>query len=186
MQRTEFDTLIVCDNLLDDKLLGQLTELVTGAETIALNNDDCNHVMEEATEYDWYMLRTELRRSELRYPLLKKIGEVIGLELPTENLNPLQLFAKKFEPTRSFCAPHTEDHEIYGDWTYMFYLTDETDGALKIDGVSILPKRNRLVCMHVDILHEVDNCTGVRLNISGWPFASEEPFLRWKGESTSH
>ena len=67
----------------------------------------------------------------------------------------------------------------------MFYLTDETDGALKIDGVSILPKRNRLVCMHVDILHEVENCTGDRLNISGWPFASEEPFLRWKGESNA-
>ena len=78
MQRTEFDTLIVCDNLLDKELLEQLTELVTGAETIALNNDDCNHVMEEATEYDWYMLRTELRRSELRYPFLKKVGEVIG------------------------------------------------------------------------------------------------------------
>ena len=49
MQRTEFDTLIVCDNLLDNELLEQLTELVTDAETIALNNDDCNHVMEEAT-----------------------------------------------------------------------------------------------------------------------------------------
>ena len=67
----------------------------------------------------------------------------------------------------------------------MLYLTDETDGALRVDGISILPKRNRLVCMHVDILHEVDNCTGDRLNISGWPFASEEPFLRWKGESNA-
>ena len=35
MQRTEFDTLIVCDNFLDNDLLEQLTELVTGAETIA-------------------------------------------------------------------------------------------------------------------------------------------------------
>ena len=77
--------------------------------------------MEEKTDYDWYMLRTELRRSDLRYPLLKKIGEVIGLDLPTEKLNPLQLFAKKFEPERSFCAPHIEDHKIYGDWTYMLY-----------------------------------------------------------------
>ena len=177
--------LILIDNFLEDELLEDLTKLVTDAETIPLNNEDCNHVMEEKTAYDWYMLRTELRRSDLRYPLLDKIGKVIGLELPTENLNPLQLFAKKFEPERSFCAPHTEDPTIYGDWTYMFYLTDETDGALKIDGISILPKRNRLVCMHVDILHEVDNCTGDRLNISGWPFASEEPFLRWKGESTS-
>jgi hypothetical protein len=185
MQRTEFDTLIVCDNFLDQELLNDLTALVQGAETIALNDNDCNHVMEEATAYDWYMLRTELRRSELRYPLLQRIGQVIGLELPTENLNPLQLFAKKFEPTRSFCAPHIEDHRIYGDWTYMLYLTDETDGALRTDGISILPKRNRLVCMHVDILHEVDNCSGDRLNISGWPFANEEPFLRWKGQTTS-
>ena len=83
MKRTDFDTLIICDNFLEEKLLKDLTELVTGAETIALNNEDCNHVMEEATAYDWYMLRTELRRSELRYPFLKKVGEVIGLELPT-------------------------------------------------------------------------------------------------------
>ena len=114
MQRTEFDTLIICDNFLEEKLLNDLTELVTGAETIALNNEDCNHVMEEKTDYDWYMLRTELRRSDLRYPLLKKIGEVIGLDLPTEKLSPLQLFAKKFEPERSFCAPHIEDHKKIG------------------------------------------------------------------------
>ena len=32
MQRTEFDTLIVCDNLLDQELLDNLIELVTNAD----------------------------------------------------------------------------------------------------------------------------------------------------------
>lgn len=173
-------TVIVADGIFDEEYLSKLDELCKG-ELLQLDSKTGSHVG-DYTEYEWQIIRNNIRTSPDRYMLLSQIGEYIGLPIPVNNLEPMQLFAKKFTKT-SLIDRHKEDPEIYGDWVWMLYLTDETDGELCTDDITILPKRNRLVVMRTGFEHWVNPCSGPRINISGWPFANEEVRARWK---TSH
>ena len=177
----EENNLTVIDAFLDTNYLCQIEALVTNCPSIKLD-DSQNHVM-SYSKYAWNMLLTDLRSSQLRYPLLKKLENVYKTPVPTENLNAIQLFAKEFS-TDSFCAPHKETPELYGPWTFMLYLSNEEDGALCTHGIEILPRRNRLVAMRTGVEHWVSRCSGRRLNITGWSFASSAVLRRWKGELT--
>jgi len=170
-------TVTIVDNLFDEEYLLRLDELSKG-DLLQLDSSKGNHVG-EYTQYEWLMIKNNIRTSEDRYILLDEIGKIIRQPLPAKDLEPMQLFAKKFTPS-SFIDKHKEDPEIYGDWVWMLYLTDETDGELCTDDMTILPKRNRLVVMRTGFDHWVNPCSGPRINISGWPFATAEVRARWK------
>ena len=166
----------VIDKFLPEQFVDRLYELCTG-ELLQLDSNGAH--VNEYTEYEWQMIKTTIRTAPERYYLLARIGDIIRLPLPTENLEPMQLFAKKFDEN-SFIDPHREDPTIYGEWVWMLYLTDETDGHLIVPGMSILPRRNRLVVMNTGQIHSVDPCSGPRLNLSGWPFATKQVRALWK------
>ena len=168
--------IMVIDNVFDNDYLHKLKTQCIGD---LLQLDSSGHHVNEYTEYEWQMIKSDIRNSDLRYQLLSTIGSYIGSKLPTEDLEPMQLFAKKFTKS-SFIDPHKEDPKIYGDWVWMLYLTNEKDGALHSEGVSVLPKENRLVLMKTGTLHHVDPCSGDRLNLSGWPFITSQVRDRWK------
>jgi hypothetical protein len=63
----------------------------------------------------------------------------------------------------------------------MLYLTDEIDGAFCAEGLSVLPKRNRVLITKVGFEHWVEKCSGTRLNITGWSFCTDEVIKRWSG-----
>ena len=172
-----YKTVTIVDDLFDEDYLEKLDELCKG-DLLQLDSDKGSHVG-DYTEYEWQMIKNNIRTSDERYMLLSEIGEIIGQTLPVRDLEPMQLFAKKFTPS-SFIDRHKEDPEVYGDWVWMLYLTDETDGELCTDDMSILPKRNRLVVMRTGFDHWVNPCSGARINISGWPFATEQVRALWK------
>ena len=171
--------IIVQDNFLDEDYLQSLINIVEKNGRMKLDSTG-THVMEQKSDYDWYMISSpKLRTSPIRYPLLEKIDALTGEKTP-EDLTHIHLFAKEFDKD-SYCAPHVEDPKLYGDWTFMLYCTDEDDGALSGDGFSILPRYNRLVLMRTGtIMHKVDRCSGRRLNIAGWPYATDEVVNRWR------
>ena len=170
--------IIVQDNFLEEDYLQSLIDIVEEGKRIKLDSSG-THVMKERSDYDWYMISSEIRTSPIRYPLLDKIDALTGEKTP-EDLTYIHLFAKEFDEG-SYCAPHVEDPKLYGDLTFMVYCTDEEDGALSGDGFSILPKYNRLVLMRTGtIMHKVDKCSGRRLNIAGWPYATDEVVRRWR------
>ena len=171
------NTIIILDNFLQSSYLKELERIVEKGKIKRLD-DTQNHVM-SYTQYAWNIITCDLRHSEKRYPLLQKIDTILDCKVPKENLNPIQLFAKEFEAD-SFCAPHHEDPSLYGPWVFMLYLTNETDGALCAEGLKIIPRRNRFVVMRTGINHWVERCSGRRLNITGWSFASQEVVQRWK------
>lgn len=174
-------TVIVADDIFDGEYLLKLDELCKG-ELLQLDSKTGSHVG-DYTEYEWQMIKNNIRTSPDRYRLLSEIGEYIGSPIPVNNLEPMQLFAKKFTKT-SIIDRHKEDPEIYGNWVWMLYLTDEIDGALCTDTMKILPKRNRLVLMNTGFDHWVEECSGERINISGWPFMTTEVRDRWKQKQT--
>jgi len=167
----------VIDNFLQEEYVDECIELCRG-ELLQLDSKTGSHVG-EYTEYEWQMIKTDIRKHHFRYYLLARIGAVLGFSLPTEDLEPMQLFAKKFDEN-SFIAPHREDPAVYGGWVWMYYLTDEIDGELITPGMTILPRRNRLVVMTTGEIHSVEPCSGERLNLSGWPFASDQVRALWK------
>ena len=167
---------IIIDNVFDSAYLKSLDSFCEG-ELLRLDSSG-SHVG-EYTDYEWQLIKNNIRTSKDRYELLNKVSEVIGLQVPTEDLEPMQLFAKKFTQS-SFIDKHKESPDTYGNWVYMLYLTDETDGALCTDDIRILPKRNRLVVMRTGFDHWVEKCSGSRANISGWPFASKQVREKWK------
>jgi len=167
---------IKIDNVFD---LDYLKLLDTFCEGELLRLDSFGNHVGEYTDYEWQLIKNNLRTSKHRYKLLDKISDIIGSQVPTEHLEPMQLFAKKFTPS-SFIDKHKEDPKVYGDWVWMLYLTDETDGELCTEDMRILPKRNRLVIMRTGFDHWVEPCTGERINISGWPFATKQVREKWK------
>jgi hypothetical protein len=171
--------IIIIDNFLDNDYLNQLVEMVEQGKRIKLDSSG-PHVMKEKTDYDWYMISSDIRKSDLKNQLLDKIELLTNEKIQNrDSLTPIHLFAKEFDKN-SYCAPHFEDPKIYGNWTFMLYLTDEVDGELTAEGISILPKKNRLVLMKTGDIHTVNQCSGRRLNIAGWPYATDEVFNRWK------
>ena len=171
------NTVIVLDNVFEEDYLKKLDELCKG-ELLQLDSETGSHVG-EYTDYEWQMIKNDIRTSPLRLQLLSEIGKYIGTSLPTQDLEPMQLFAKKFTSS-SRIGKHKEDPEVYGNWVWMLYLTDETDGELCTEDMRILPKRNRLVIMRTGFYHWVEPCSGQRLNLSGWPFATEQVRALWK------
>ena len=167
---------IIIDDWLDKQTL-QLLDTIVKGPTKKLDSSG-NHV-NYYTAYEWDLVQCNLRDHDIKKLLFSKLSKLIGQEIPTDNLEPMQLFAKQFDKN-SFCAPHSEDPEYYGDWVFMLYLTDEVDGELCTESLKILPKRNRLVLMRTGFEHWVEKCSGARLNISGWPFATKEVRQRWK------
>lgn len=172
---------IIIDNVFDHQYLELLDTFCEGE---LLHLDSSGSHVGEYTDYEWQLIKNDIRTSKDRYILLSKISEVINSQVPTEDLEPLQLFAKKFTKT-SFIDKHKESPDTYGDWVYMLYLTDETDGALCIEDLRILPKRNRLVLMRTGFEHWVEPCSGSRANISGWPFATTEVREKWKEKDST-
>lgn len=170
-------TVTIVDNLFEEDYLEKLDALCKG-DLLQLDSETGSHVG-EYTDYEWQMIKNNIRTSDERYMLLFEIGEIIGQTLPVHNLEPMQLFAKKFTHS-SRIGKHKEDPAVYGDWVWMLYLTDETDGELCTEDMRILPKRNRLVVMRTGFDHWVEPCTGERINLSGWPFITAEVRARWK------
>ena len=110
----------------------------------------------------------------------------------------MQYFFKKNNPDAPVAFDlHAEDIKIYGPIVFMLYLSDEIDGQLETPTVEdskedwdtgfqdmvdnfpvkfspktimLHPKRNRCVVMSTGLAHRVRKCTGLRPNISGWPF----------------
>jgi hypothetical protein len=169
--------IIVEDNFLKEPELQSLENIIINAPSRQLD-DTGNHVG-SYTEYSWHIIDSELRTSPHRIPLLNKLSKVYKQEVPIDDLNIMQLFAKKFD-ANSYCAKHFEDPKIYGPWVFMFYLTDEIDGNFCTEGLSITPKRNRLLTIKTGFEHWVEHCSGERLNITGWSFATTEIIERWK------
>jgi hypothetical protein len=167
----------IIDDVFDEDYLVKLDVLCKG-ELLQLDSKTGSHVG-EYTDYEWQMIKNDIRSSPDRLQLLNEIGKYIGKTLPTEDLEPMQLFAKKFT-TSSHIDKHKEDPNLYGDWVWMLYLTDETDGELCTEDMRILPKRNRLVIMRTGFDHWVGSCSGSRLNLSGWPFVTKQVRQRWK------
>ena len=171
----------IIDNVFDEEYLSTLDKFAEG-ELLHLDSSG-NHVG-DYTEYEWKLIKNNIRTSPDRYKLLNKISSIVGEEVPTEDLEPLQLFAKKFTST-SFIDKHKESPDTYGDWVYMLYLSNEIDGELCTDSLRILPKRNRLVLMRTGFEHWVEPCSGSRANISGWPFATAEVRKKWKDKDST-
>jgi hypothetical protein len=171
------NTVIVVDDIFDEKYLIELDDLCKG-ELLQLDSETGNHVG-EYTGYEWQIVKNTIRTDQRRLRLLKTVSHFIGYDIPTDNLEPMQLFAKKFTPS-SFIDVHKEDPKVYGDWVWMLYLTDEVDGALCTGDMTIIPKRNRLVVMRTGFDHWVESCSGDRINISGWPFATKQVREKWK------
>lgn len=171
----------IIDNVFSEKELEILDNLCNG-ELKRLDSSG-NHV-NYYTEYEWNLVKSPIRESQHRHFLLKKIGEQLGINLPSEELEPLQLFVKQFDEN-SFLDKHSEDPNLYGPYVWMLYLTDEIDGELCTDTVKIMPKRNRLVIMETGFDHWVEKCSGKRLNISGWPFITDKVRQKWKEKDST-
>jgi len=169
--------IIIKDGFLDERYLLQLEQVIEQGKRIHLDSSG-PHVMKERTDYDWFMIHSTIRQGTLKDQLLDQLESLTGKPIPRDNLTPVHLFAKEFD-SNSYCAPHREDPEIYGDWVFMLYLTDEWDGEFTADGLSVLPRRNRLLLTRTGFTHAVNHCTGRRLNISGWPYASDEVVRRY-------
>ena len=169
--------IIVEENFLEETELQSLENIIIDAPSRQLD-DTGNHVG-SYTEYSWHIIDTELRASPHRLPLLNKLSEIYKQEVPVDDLNMMQLFAKKFD-TNSYCAKHSENPKMYGQWVFMLYLTDEIDGNFCTNSLSITPKRNLLIAAETGFEHWVERCSGKRLNITGWSFATTEVIERWK------
>jgi hypothetical protein len=134
------------------------------------------------------------------------VEPVWGEKLPIGELYHMQYFFKKNNPDAPVAFDlHAEDIKIYGPVVFMLYLSDEIDGQLETPTVEdskedwdagfqdmvdnfpvkfspktivLHPKRNRCVVMSTGLAHRVRKCTGLRPNISGWPFfkKTEMPF----------
>lgn len=172
------NTVMIIDNVFDESYLQILDGFFLG-DCKQLDSNG-SHVGAYA-EYEWQLIKNNIRTSKHRYKLLDKVSNLIGVPVPTDDLEPMQLFVKQFTKS-SFIDKHFEDPEIYGNWVYMLYLTDENDGELCTDSLRILPKRNRLVLMRTGFEHWVEPCSGSRINISGWPFASKDIRAKWKAK----
>jgi hypothetical protein len=131
---------------------------------------------------------------------------------PKTNLNGIQFYTKSFDPGKGYYELHVENAELFGNFVFMLYLTDETDGEIVLPSkedahqdwkpefqqmvdtlpvhfvektISVLPKRNRVVCMRVGAPHYVKKCSGRRMCISGWPYASDEYRNKIKSDSST-
>ena len=126
------------------------------------------------------------------------VEPIWGEKLPDGELYHMQYFFKKNNPDAPVAFDlHAEDIKIYGPIVFMLYLSDEIDGQLETPTVEdskedwdtgfqdmvdnfpvkfspktimLHPKRNRCVVMSTGLAHRVRKCTGLRPNISGWPF----------------
>ena len=62
--------IIIKDNFLEEDYLRSLINLVNSAERMKLDSTGA-HVMEQRSDYDWYMISSKkLRTTPIRYPLL--------------------------------------------------------------------------------------------------------------------
>ena len=77
---------IVLDSIFDEDYLQQLDELCKG-ELLQLDSETGSHVG-EYTDYEWQMIKNDIRTSPHRLKLLSEIGEHIGTSLPTKDLEP--------------------------------------------------------------------------------------------------
>lgn len=125
-------------------------------------------------------------------PIYDSIEKHLNIKLPERQSN-LAMQYKRFMRDDSYDL-HAEDKRIYGDWVYIMYLTNETDGRIifpseqdhiSSDGfvemqemfditfapqtVSYTPKANTCVVMKTGIAHMVEPCSGRRDSIAGWP-----------------
>src|SRR5210317_1031226 len=84
----------IIDDVFDEDYLVKLDVLCKG-ELLQLDSETGSHVG-EYTDYEWQMIKNDIRTSPDRLQLLNAIGKYIDKTLPTEDLEPMQLFAKKF------------------------------------------------------------------------------------------
>ena len=88
------NTVIVVDGIFAEDYLEKLDELCKG-DLLQLDSETGSHVG-EYTDYEWQMIKNDIRTSPHRQKLLSEIGKHIGASLPIDDLEPMQLFAKKF------------------------------------------------------------------------------------------
>jgi len=195
----------IIDNFIDEQFIDQIIATMNAADSITLDGEKEKHLVGK-TNYKYNVFRDGIRNNKkIKSHIFEKLNlfykQEIGKECPTENLNPLQLFTKSFDPNKGFYDLHTEDPKYFGDIVFMLYLNDEQDGALVLpnkkdceplwtDGfqtmvdnidveyvdhtIEILPNRNRCVFVKVGMAHYVKPCKGKRYTLTGWSFASDD------------
>jgi len=140
------------------------------------NNHGLVEIEQKDTHYEAYADAIRYR-PEFTNPILSELNKqykvLFNKITQTTGMSSLQFVTKRFVPNKSFYKLHKELPVVYGDCVFMFYLTNETDGDLVLPDFNyrITPKKNTCVIMKTGHFHLVENCTGQRIVITGWPFA---------------
>jgi hypothetical protein len=176
------------NNFLSDADLNylQTTYMASDAKMLHVNNKDMTPLMAD-TDMSYRVLSIPVFQ-----PIYDSIQHHLDINLPAPE-SKLAMQYKRFQKDDSY-ALHTENSEIYGEYVYIMYLTDEHDGAIVLpseadhisstgfkemqsmfaitfapETISYLPQRNTCVIMRTGIAHAVEPCSGRRDSIAGWP-----------------
>ena len=156
------------ENFLDDTLFKQIRSKVLDTETVDI----------EQSNFKYKAHKGKLRDdSSITEPILHRLNlkyiSLFGKMAPVKGLSSTQFIVKSFVPNESYYDLHMEDPKLYGDVAFMYYLTDEIDGALELPSFEfkLLPMENLCVIMKTGFMHKVNKCSGSRINITGWSYA---------------
>lgn len=204
----------IIDNFLEENTVVDIINSMSHVEIYNLDGKKEKHLV-APTYYDYNVHRDSIRfNDDLKSQIFPKLNSfyksVINKTAKTDNLNPLQLFTKSFDPNKGYYDLHVEDPYYFGEIVFMIYLSDEQDGDLVIpsytdakkvwnegfeemtkklsveyaeETIRVKPKRNRAVFMKVGVAHYVEKCSGNRLCLSGWSFASDEYYNEFYGNN---
>jgi hypothetical protein len=165
---------------------------------LVMDNTEMTHINNINTKPLMYDTDMSYRVKTIPHfqPIYNSIEQNLNIKLPKPQYR-LNMQYKRFLDDDSY-GLHAENKDIFGEYAYIMYLTDEEDGYIILpskkdhrpsDGfkemqemfeitfasktVSYLPKKNTCLIMRTGIAHMVTPCTGRRDNITGWPFFGE-------------
>ena len=178
------------DNFLSEKDFTYLEKTYVNADIHMLHVDNKNmRPLMADTDMSYRVVSMKIYN-----PIFNSIEKHLDITLPKPK-SKMAMQYKRFLGNDSY-ALHAEDKSIYGEYAYIMYLTDETDGELILpsradaakestDGfeemkntfdvtfadetMSYIPKKNTCLIMRTGIAHSVRSCTGRRDSIAGWP-----------------
>jgi len=123
------------DKFVDESLIDQILDKIKESETKVLDGDEQPHIISKSY-YNYNHVKYNIREDKLVLAqVIVRLNEVLSkvykpiLIQEIDNKNVLQFTTKTFN-SNSIYNVHTERRDIYGDFVFIHYLTDEEGGEL--------------------------------------------------------
>lgn len=123
-------------NFIDDNLVDLVLEKIKNSEVKNLDGDEQPHIISKSY-YNYNHVKYNIREDKVILEavvnslneILSKIYKPLTMDMIDEK-NVLQFTTKTFDPKKSIYNVHTERKDIYGDFVFINYLTNENGGEL--------------------------------------------------------